>query len=188
MMSIRQILIVLTAIVLILLVAGYLEFRSPHDLEIASVRVITWASVPLRDEPGGAAEPKKLLLDVEFRTSRDLASFAHSFVYQGLYVHAWDCDTGVRISEGFNLVYDRLGRISFGRRSRLPDKEENYHVYISLQSSNIPGFSNYDLTRQPTNVCFALVPDMPDWGFGPPTNTLRVEKSQIAKLVLGQAK
>jgi hypothetical protein len=132
------------AAALLVLITSALIFvlQSPQDLSVISLQVIRWNGIPAIDEPYNPAEPHKLLVVVRFRTSTNLAKFGHNFWYKGLYVHASLCQTDKRISEGFNLVYDQSGRLGFGERSSQNSTKSEYHLYLALQSSNIPTFAN----------------------------------------------
>ena len=156
--------------------------RSPQDLRVTSLEVLRWRELPNSDQPDKPAEPEKLLLAVRF-TSANLATFGHNVWFRGLYIHAYVCKTEKRISEGFNLVYRHQGPISFGEHGSEENRSDEYHVYLALQSSSIPGFSQYDLITHPTDVCIDLVPDMPYFGFGQPTNVMLISQSELEKVI-----
>lgn len=153
--------------------------QSPQDLQVNSLRVIQWLEVPTADLTNRSAEPHKLLAVVGIQTATDLASFAHNSWYKGLYVRATLCQSGTKISEGFNLVYDRSGRVGFGADNHQISNMRNYHLYVALQSSNIPGFTRYDLLKNPEDVCLALVPEAPNFGSGPSTNVIRLSRTDL---------
>jgi hypothetical protein len=162
-------------------------YGSPQDLQPGSIRVIRWQDIPAIDADGHlqVPEPDKLLAVVEIHTSENLAAFSTSHFRSGLYVHWFLCATNTTISEGFNLVYGTTGRVSFGE-PRMPSKIGYYHVYLALNSSDIPSFSKYNLLETPQDVCVVLVPDT-EFGFGHTTNVVRLTKSELLNAISSRA-
>ncbi len=159
--------------------AAVIWLRPPQDLTVESVQVVRWSQMTAADGPASPAEPDKLLAVVRFATAGDLAALGHDFWYRGLYARASLCGSGKTISEGFNLVFGRSGRISFGDRHPGGAGPPDYHVYVALQSSDIAGFSRYDLVKSPEDICLRLEPDAPEYGHGPSTNVMRIPRAAL---------
>jgi len=176
--------LILTAV--LLAAVGLLMYwlRSPQDLQITGIQMVRRIEVPRSDEPGRASDPSLPLVVIRFRSSSDLASLANNFIYQGLYAHYFLCGSGMRISEGTNLVFDQFGRISFGESSNHDSITKEYHVYLALRSVGIPGFSRYDLVRSPEDVCLMLVPESTEFGDGVKTNIMRITRRSIKGALL----
>jgi hypothetical protein len=153
--------------------------RPPQDLRITGIKIIRKTDVPGLDEPTPPSEPSLPVAVVRFQTSSDLAGLADNFLYQGLYARYALCRSRTKISEGTNLVFDQFGRISFGESGDHGSVTKEYHVYLDLRSVGIPGFSKYDLLKNPEDVCLVLVPESTEFGGGTKTNVLRITRESL---------
>ena len=78
--------------------------ESPHDLRIEGIRVTTRDK---SDEPGLGPGPFQLVAKIELRTSVDLGSLSHNFVYDSIFVRYYLCRSKMEISQGSNQIYNK---------------------------------------------------------------------------------